>query len=175
MGVVVELQARLGWKNSSQNHFLGRRRSNMATMTAVKKRSKGVAGQSSADSQTVESVAGESVAGKSEAGESKLIKNSAEGGMKPVAVAAKPVAVKTAADPAAVVQAVAVQAAIQAPAEDEQLMVVREYVSRAAQILQSLGTEYERVAWLLEDTLSYLDDADEDEELAFERVRIEEL
>ena len=139
-------------------------------MTAVKKRSKGVAGQSSADSQTVESVAGESVAGKSEAGESKLIKNSAEGGMKPVAVAAKPVAVKTAADPAAVVQA-----AIQAPAEDEQLMVVREYVSRAAQILQSLGTEYERVAWLLEDTLSYLDDADEDEELAFERVRIEEL
>ncbi len=64
---------------------------------------------------------------------------------------------------------------VQAPAEDEQLLVVREYVSRAAQILQSLGPEYERVAWLLEDTLSYLEDADEDEEMAFEKVKIEEL
>ncbi len=149
MGEVVELQARFGWKKSSLNRYsvslLGRRRSNMANMTAVKKRPKGGESQST---ETTESKLESTDSTKT--GQSKLT---------------------TAPTGAAAGKAVTVQA----PAEDEQVLVVREYVSRAAQILQSLGPEYERVAWLLEDTLSYLEEVDEEEESAFERIKIEEL
>jgi hypothetical protein len=41
-------------------------------------------------------------------------------------------------------------------AEKEALVEVHEHVTRAAAILRSLGAEYERVSWMLEDTLTYL-------------------
>ena len=149
MGEVVELQARFGWKKSSLNRYsvslLGRRRSNMANMTAVKKRPKG------GESQSTETT------------ESKLESTDS--------VKTGPSKLTTVPTGAAASKA----ATVQAPAEEEQILVVREYVSRAAQILQSLGPEYERVAWLLEDTLSYLEEVDEEEESAFERIKIEEL
>ena len=154
MGEVVELQARFGWKKSSLNRYsvslLGRRRSNMANMTAVKKRPKG------GESQSTETT------------ESKLESTDS--------IKTGPSNLTTAPTGAVASKAATVQApAVLVPAEEEQVLVVREYVSRAAQILQSLGPEYERVAWLLEDTLSYLEEVDEEEESAFERIKIEEL
>lgn len=148
MGEVIELQDWFGSRHNSVS-FFGRKRSNMANMTAVKKRPKGGASQAAGESEAkVESQDSVDSLRTDSHDLTQVVGGAAAGG-----------------------RAVSVQA----PAEDEQILVVREYVSRAAQILQSLGPEYERVAWLLEDTLSYLEDADEEDESAFERIRIEEL
>ena len=43
--------------------------------------------------------------------------------------------------------------------EKEQIAVAKEHVVAAANILKSLTPELGRVGWLLEDTLTYLDEA----------------
>jgi hypothetical protein len=42
--------------------------------------------------------------------------------------------------------------------KDKVLRAVRESISEASSLLRNLGGEHERVAWLLEDSLMYLDE-----------------
>lgn len=51
-----------------------------------------------------------------------------------------------------------------------ELTEVREHIQRASSILRTLGDEYERVGWLLEDAMMYLDS----EEIATHQMSFED-
>jgi hypothetical protein len=59
--------------------------------------------------------------------------------------------------------------------EEVALSEVRELVGAAVGILKKLGSEKERLAWMLEDTLSYLDEMKECEGLKSRESVIEYL
>jgi len=46
---------------------------------------------------------------------------------------------------------------------EEKLSQVREYISAASQILNSLGTDFSRMGWMLEDMMMYIEEADQAE------------
>ena len=47
---------------------------------------------------------------------------------------------------------------------EEQLAEVREHIQAASSILQTLSPELARVAWMLEDSLSFIDEAEAEKE-----------
>lgn len=53
---------------------------------------------------------------------------------------------------------------------EEKVLEAKEYIMAAASILRGLNTDMERVSWLLEDALTFIDDASEADDTFIEQV-----
>ena len=53
---------------------------------------------------------------------------------------------------------------------DEKVLEAKEYIMAAASILRGLNTDMERVSWILEDALTFIDDAREADDTFIEQV-----
>ena len=53
---------------------------------------------------------------------------------------------------------------------EEKVMEAKEYIMAAASLLRGLNTDMERVSWILEDALTFIDDAGEADDTFIEQV-----